>query len=255
MKLVLFLFTVASLVANPFAAKSKSPLNKYKLILNGEQGEQTIKSQLFTTILGDIKVNLQRNVDKLKEAEDEDVLKEFGRLNSSNEELEVSDPSVVRQNMIRQMQKRSKDIAKQVWNGLESASIDDLKANLSETVKYDLKEREEASEQFAKVEETAQTNPENAPSSPCYAPYHNGYYNYYGYNYYHNYGSYRNPYYRSYYYYRPVYNNYYRYNRYRYNNYYYNNYYYPRYNRTVGLLASGVFGLAAVGSFVDWVFN
>ena len=40
-----------------------------------------------------------------------------------------------------------------------------------------------------------------------------------------------------------------------YNSYYYDYYYYPRYNRTVNLLASGLFGVAAVGSFVDWLFD
>jgi hypothetical protein len=48
--------------------------------------------------------------------------------------------------------------------------------------------------------------------------------------------------------------NYY-YNYRRYNRRYYNNYYYPTYNRSSQLLATGVFGLAAIGSFVDWLNN
>jgi hypothetical protein len=46
--------------------------------------------------------------------------------------------------------------------------------------------------------------------------------------------------------------NYY-YNYRRYNKRYYQNYYYPTYNRSSQLLATGIFGLAAIGSFVDWL--
>lgn len=235
----------------------KSPLQKYKLILNSELGEEAIKSRLLSEILHDMSVNQQRHIETLKSWSDEKVLDHFGKLSSNSiEDNQKADASMVRKLLAKKIEKRSKDLAKQVWREMQSKDIDQLKQNLVQTSKLDSLHRKEAAHKITKLEESSVANPSGAPSAPYYYPQYRGYYNYYGYNYMYNYGNYTNPYYYSYYRFAPYYrNNYYSYGARRYNSYYYDYYYYPKYNRTVNLLASGLFGVAAVGAFVDWLFD
>jgi len=235
----------------------QSPMSKYKLILNAEMGEETIKGKLFSEILRDMSANQARHVKTLEGWSDEKVLTHYGKLNPQGiKDKENGNAELVRKKLIHKLEKRSKTLAKKVWSELQGQSLKELKSNLKKTIDLDKIHQKESAQKIAKMEDKSKANPGGAPSSPYYYPSYRGYYNYYGYNYLYNYGNYTNPYYYSYYsYYPSYYNNYYTYNPYRYNSYYYDYYYYPRYNRTVNLLASGLFGIAAVGSFVDWLFD
>lgn len=252
-----FLLLSFSLAMAGVSHASQSPLHKYKLILNSEMGEEAIKSKLLSEILQDMSVNQQRHVETLKNWSDEKILDHYGKLNSEAlEDKQKADVNLVRNLLAKKIEKRSKSMAKQIWVEMQGKSIEQLKTNFQQTIELDKLNRKEASVKITKLEEHSSASPEGAPSSPYFYPQHRGYYNYYGYNYMYNYGNYSNPYYYSYYRYTPRYNNnYYSYTPYRYNPYYYDYYYYPKYNRTVNLLASGLFGVAAVGAFVDWLFD
>ena len=254
MKYLLIAISFLALQVSTYA--SQSPLNKYKLILNSDQGEEIIKSKLFQTILEDMATNQKRHVEKIKSWDDEKVLKHYGKLNTKETKAESIEPEIVRAKLTRQIVKRSKSMAKQVWSKMQGKSVADLKKELKKTIQLDSINQKEATAKVKKLDEEVAKNPNNAPSSPYYYPNYGSYYNYYGYNYLWNYGNYTYPYYRNYSYQYPgYYNSYYNYNHYNYNTNYYDYYYYPRYNRTVNMLATGLFGVAAVGSFVDWLFD
>ena len=252
-----FILVGLSMLTLNMCFAAQSPMTKYKLILNAEMGEETIKGKLFSEILRDMSSNQTRHVKRLKEWSDEKVLTHYGKLNPRGiKDKEKGNAELVRKKLIKKIEKRSKTLAKKVWSELQDKSLVQLKNNLKQTIELDKIHQKETAHKISKMEAKSKGNPGGAPSSPYYYPNYNGYYNYYGYNYLYDYGNYTNPYYYSYYsYYPSYYNNYYTYNPYRYNSYYYDYYYYPRYNRTVNLLASGLFGVAAVGSFVDWLFD
>lgn len=255
--LQVILYSTIAFVICGVSYGDKSPLQKYKLILNSELGEEAIKSKLLSEILHDMSLNQQRHMDTLKSWSDAKVLNHYGQLSSSSiEDNQKADATVVRKYLAKKIEKRSKNLAKLIWKEMQDKDLNDLKQNLLQTTKLDSMHRKEASHKITKLEESSATNPSKAPSAPYYYPRYRSYYNYYGYNYMHNYGNYTTPYYYSYYRYAPYYrNNYYSYGARRYNSYYYDYYYYPKYNRTVNLLASGLFGVAAVGAFVDWLFD
>ena len=132
-----------------------------------------------------------------------------------------------------------------MWSELQDKSLNELKVNLKQTIDLDKIHQEKVLTKFQRWRLKSKANPGGAPSSPIIIPTTTatiitmGTITY-------DYGNYTNPYYYSYYsYYPSYYDNYYTYNPYRYNSYYYDYYYYPRYNRTVNLLASGLFGIAS----------
>ena len=241
-----------ALIPNLLAAQT--PLQKYKLILSAQAGEDVLKQKLFSAILDDLSRNQKRHIDTLRSWDENRVLEHYGkRVVDPNRKLteDEQNPELVRSKLIQAVHKRSKTIARNIWSMMDEKSLNDLRADLSKTLKVEVshvKEAEKIQEDSKKIE--------GAPASPYYPGFNNGYYGNYGYNYLHNYGNYSNPYpyYYSNHYYTPTLNNSgYMYNFGYYPSQYYNNHYYPRYNRANGILATGIFGLAAMGAFVDWL--
>ncbi|PCJ20311.1 MAG: hypothetical protein COB02_04555 [Candidatus Cloacimonadota bacterium] len=257
LKLILSLGVLA--LNSTFA--SQTPLHKYKLILNSTESEQIVKAKLFKTILSDIKENQIRHAKKLQTWDDKRLLEHYGKLDSSqHSDSSEIDPNLVKAKIMKKMLDRSKDIARNISIKINSSSLLDLKSNLVQTIKLDSEMKDKAVDGYNQLEKSISAHPENKPAAPYIYPGYYNSYSYYGYNYYNTYNSYNyntySPYNRRNYYYRPVWNGHsYTYLRNNYNTSYYNNYYYPRYNRTSRLLATGVFGLAAVGSFIDWLFD
>jgi hypothetical protein len=246
------LLLIALFTVNCFAG---SPLAKYKLVITNNQNEQQAKQELFSAILKDMAKNLENNINKLQTMDDQAVMKHFGQL-SQDDNLAAAAPMSsenVRSSLAKKMEDRSKELARTIYNRIQNASMGELLKELQATINTDNELMNEAGDQVAQVEEV----PEGA-SAPKAPGFYRNYYNYYGYNYLYNYGNYRRPYpvYNNYRYYYPLYNQaQYQYTYRYYPRSYYNYYYYPRYNRTNRLLATGVFGLAAVGSFVDWLLD
>jgi hypothetical protein len=256
---------ILALVVSTLGAES--PLRKYKLILAGAEETQTVREKLFDVMLEDLAANLLENVKKLKNMSNEQILAHYGEMNSHSPKLDgaaaPASPETMRAVLAKKMETRSKEIARQIYAQMRNMNIEQLQQALAKTMETDEVLRNEAQKSLPEVSLSEVPEGKNAPSAPGYYPGYNGstyYYNYYGYNYLYNYNNYNYrtpyPYYNNYSYYYPTYmsGNYY-YNYRRYNRRYYNNYYYPTYNRSSQLLATGVFGLAAIGSFVDWLNN
>lgn len=240
---------------------NQTPLHKYKLILNSTESEKIVKDKLFKSILMDLKENQIRHAKKLQEWDDKRLLEHHGKLeaNEQSKEAEIN-PNLVRAKIMKKMLDRSKDMARNISVKIKDSSLLDLKANLVQTIKLDSELKVKAVDSYNTLQDEIKANPENKPAAPYVYPGYYNSYSYYGYNYYNNYNSYNynnySPYTRRNFYYQPVWNGAnYSYVRNTYNPGYYNNYYYPRYNRTSRLLSTGIFGLAAVGSFVDWLFE
>lgn len=243
-----------------------TPLRKYKLMLASAEETQAFKENLFNVILNDLAANLLENVKQLQKMTDLQVLEHYGELNSYSHELDgalaPSNPESMRQDLAKKMESRSKELARQIYVQIRSMNVGQLQQSLAQTMALDENLRHEAQQNFNLLSPNETPEGKSAPSAPSYYG-HNGsmyYYNYYGYNYLYNYNNYNYnkpyPYYNNYSYYSPSYisgNYYYNYRRYHKN--YYNYYYYPSYNRSSQLLATGIFGLAAIGSFVDWLNN
>jgi len=245
------------LVAGTSFADS-GPLAKYKLLLNQSASEADVKKQVFDQILEDIRVSQEQKVATVQSWEPEKVLEHYGKLAPSETVAGPSapvDPDVLRSKVLRSIQARHKELAREIYSRIQTSSLQDLKGSLVKTLEMDEAFRSEAGSQYEAVVSEAERT--GAPSAPYMRPGYSSYYNYYGYNYYYNYNysSYSAyPYYQNPYYYTPVYQNgQYYYNSYNCNSYSYQNYYYPRYNRTNNLLATGVFGLAAAAAFIDWL--
>lgn len=237
---------------------AQTPLQKYKLILSAQAGEDVIKQKLFGAILDDISRNQSRHIDTLRSWDEKKVLEHYGmRVTEPNTDLteNLQDPELIRNRLIQGVHSRSKTIAREIWAKIDSKSLDQIKTDLGKTLEAEESHAVEAQE----TEVNLKKNPESAgmPASPYYPGYYQGYYGNYAYNYLYNYGNYSNPYpyYYTNHYYQPIMNNAggYNYNFGYYNNHYYQYRYYPRYNRANRILATGIFGLAAVGAFVDWL--
>lgn len=254
---------VLALIVSTLGAES--PLRKYKLILTGAEETQVVREKLFDVMLEDLAANLLENVKKLKNMSDEQVLAHYGELNSHSPKLDgataPASPATMRAELSKKMETRSKEIARQIYTQMRNMNIEQLQQALAKTMETDESLRLEAKNSLQEISPSEVPEGKSAPTAPGYYPGYNGsiyYYNYYGYNYLYNYNNYNYrtpyPYYNNYSYYYPTYmsGNYY-YNYRRYNKRYYQNYYYPTYNRSSQLLATGIFGLAAIGSFVDWL--
>ncbi|MBW7875750.1 MAG: hypothetical protein H3C47_07170 [Candidatus Cloacimonetes bacterium] len=234
------------------------PLNKYKLMLNQQVEESALKKQVFDQILEDIRLSQEQKVSTVNSWDDQKVMEHYGQMapaDSIGNPGAPVDPSLVRGKILKAMQAKHKEMAREIYSQIQSSDVETLKSSLVKTLELDSTFRSEAEKQYEDVVSDATKN--GAPSAPYLRPAYGSYYNYYGYNYFYNY-NYRAPvsypYYQNPYYYTPTYSNgYYNYNTYNYNYYSYQNYYYPRYNRTTNLLATGVFGLAAAAAFVDWL--
>jgi len=253
MKYFIFLLTLI-----PTLSAVQTPLQKYKLILSAQAGEEVIKQKLFSAILDDLSRNQNKHIETLRSWDEGRVLEHYGkRVTDPNTSLteKQQDPELVRNRLIQGVHKRSKEIARKIWAMMDQKSLKDIRGDLSKTLKIEEKHRIEAEKTDTESKKKAQL--EDVPASPYYPGYYQGYYGNYAYNYLHNYGNYANPYpyYYTNHYYQPTLDNTgsYLYNFGYYPNYYYNQYYYPRYNRANGILATGIFGLAAIGSFVDWL--
>jgi len=252
MKRILLLLTLI-----PNLAAVDTPLHKYKLILTAEAGENVVKQKLFSAILEDLSRNQKRHIDTLRSWDEDRVLEHYGkRVVDPHKGLteKDQDPELIRNRLVQAVHKRSKSIARKIWAMIDEKSLSDIRGDLSKTLDVEKVHREEAKEIQKKSKTQAEAK--EVPASPYYPGYYNGFYGNYAYNYLYNYGNYSNPYpyYYTNHYYNPILNNTgYQYNVNYYPNYYYSNYYYPRYNRANGILATGIFGLAAMGAFVDWL--
>ncbi|MCJ8344694.1 hypothetical protein MJH12_04080 [bacterium] len=257
LKIILGLGLVA--LSSSFA--NQTPLHKYKLILNSTESEKVVKAKLFQSILSDMKENQIRHAKKLQKWDDQKILEHHGKLDATEHSKDTEiDPNLVRARIMKKMLDRSKNIARNISAKINNTSLLDLKANLVQTIKLDSEIKDKAVDTQKVLETELKSGQEGSPAAPYIYPGYYNSYSYYGYNYYNNYSSYNyntySPYNRRNYYYQPVWNgNSYTYLRNNYNASYYNHYHYPRYNRTSRLLATGIFGLAAVGSFVDWLFE
>ena len=236
----------------------QTPLQKYKLILSAQAGGEVIKQKLFGAILDDISRNQQRHIESLRRWDEKKVLEHYGaRVTDPNTGLteQPQDPELIRSRLIQGVHRRSKTIAREIWSKIDSKSLDEIKKDLGRTIKTEASHTAEAQETETKLKTDPATS--GMPASPYYPGYYQGYYGNYAYNYLHNYGNYSAPYpyYYTNHYYQPVLSNSgsYNYQFGYYDNYHYQYRYYPRYNRTNRILATGIFGLAAVGAFVDWL--
>jgi hypothetical protein len=250
--MVKYFVLAAAFTASICAAQN--PMNSYKLLLNSQENTDVVKEKLFDQILSDLSTNLDRNISKLNGLSDQEVVEHFGKMNvESNLENKKVAPETLRKTLAKKMIERSRMFARDIYSKVQEQSITELKSSLGKTLELDATMQKEAGEQVAQIQAE---NPENAPAAPGY---YRNCYNYYGYNYMYDYTRYyRNayPYSNTYRYYTPnYYNGYYSYSYNYYPRTYYTNYYYPRYNRTSRLLTTGVFGMAAVGSFVDWLLQ
>ena len=116
----------------------QSPMTKYKLILNAEMGEETIKGKLFSEILRDMSSNQERHVKTLEGWSDEKVLTHYGKLNPQGiKDKESGNAELVRKKLIHKIEKRSKTLAKKVWSELQGKSLQELKSNLKKTIDLD----------------------------------------------------------------------------------------------------------------------
>ena len=103
-----FILVGLSMLTLSLCFAAQSPMTKYKLILNAEMGEETIKGKLFSEILRDMSSNQTRHVKLLKEWSDEKVLTHYGKLNPRGiKDKEQGNADLVRKKLIKKIEKRN----------------------------------------------------------------------------------------------------------------------------------------------------